>query len=236
MATSVKALQNQVFESEVENISDVSTFTDVKTTEFQNVDVEKVEVEKHQSTSAQTNPFDPKNLRLSQDFAASTGVKKLLTTIPVRKPNKQDFVRVHPDSSFQLETAVLEFKEERETYLVAPHLWSELVGELTPKVLLTAINRQKVVFIWPIRLPGEDGRHDEWNASALEAAQMAQKSWVRVSANMNLGAYDVFEASANLPEPEWGDIDFSKILEIAFKGRFIQDLDHAAIRRLRGEI
>jgi hypothetical protein len=182
------------------------------------------------------SPFNPAALRLSQNFAESTGVKKLVTTIPVRKPNKQDFVRVHSDPAFRLETAVLEFKEDRETYLVAPHLWSELVGELTPKVLFTAMNRQKVLFVWAIRLPNADGKHDDWNASALEAAQAAQKNWVRVSANMNLGAYDVFEASAALTEPEWGDMDFQKILEVAFKGRFIDNLDHPALRRLRGEV
>ena len=105
--------------------------------------------------------FDPSALRLSQNFSEATGVKKLVTTIPVRKPNKQDFIRVHQDPAFRLETAILELKEERESYLVSPNLWPELSGELTPKVLFTAINRQKVLFLWPIRLPGEEGRHDE---------------------------------------------------------------------------
>jgi hypothetical protein len=180
--------------------------------------------------------FDPSALRLSQNFSEATGVKKLVTTIPIRKPNKQDFIRVHQDPAFRLETAILELKEERESYLVAPDLWPELSGELTPKVLFTAINRQKVLFLWPIRLPGEEGRHDEWNASALEAATMAQKDWIRISANMNLGAYEVFQSSGSLSEPEWPDIDFTKILETAFKGRYITDLEHPALRRLRGEV
>lgn len=183
-----------------------------------------------------SNIFDPTKLRLSQNFAESAGVKKLVTTIPVRKPNKQDFIRVHADPAYRLETAVLELKEERETFLVAPDLWPELPGELTPKVLFTAINRQKILFVWPIRLPGEDGRHDEWNASALEAASMAQKNWIRISANMSLGAYEVYQATGDLPDPEWPEMGFSKILEIAFKGRYITDLDHPALRRLRGEL
>jgi hypothetical protein len=137
------------------------------------------------------NPFDPRKLRLSQNFGESAGVKKLVTTIPVRKPNKQDFIRVHLNPSYRLETAALELKEERETYLVAPELWPELPGELVPKVLFTAIIRQKVTFIWPVRLPAEDGRHDEWNASASEAASIAQKYWIRVSAYMSLGAYEI---------------------------------------------
>jgi hypothetical protein len=182
------------------------------------------------------NRFDPSSLRLSQNFSESIGVKKLITSIPVRKPNKQDFIRVHPDSAFRLETAILEFKEEREYYLVAPELWPELSNELTRKVLFVAINRQKVVFLWAIRLPAEDGRHDNWNATALDAAFMAQKKWIRISANMDLGAYEVFESSGVLLEPEWPDIDFAKILEIAFKGRYIENLDHPALRRLRGEV
>ncbi len=48
--------------------------------------------------------FDLESLRVSQDFVKDSGVKKLLTTVPVRKPNRQDFVRVHPDSSYVLDT------------------------------------------------------------------------------------------------------------------------------------
>ena len=39
--------------------------------------------------------FNIEELRLSQDFKANLGVKKALVTVPVHKPNKQDFVRVH---------------------------------------------------------------------------------------------------------------------------------------------
>ncbi len=182
------------------------------------------------------NPFDPSSLKLSQNFGATLGVKKALVTVPVRKPGRQDFVRVHTDPDYRLETAVLELKEERETYLVARELWEELPSELTPKVLFTTINRQNVLTLWPVRMPGEDGRLDDWNASALEAAEMAQQQWVRVAANMSLGAYDIFEATGHLDDPTWPDYDFQKILEIAFKGRFIESEDHPVLRRLRGEL
>ena len=108
--------------------------------------------------------FDPARLRLSQDFAAELGVKKALLTVPVRKPSKQDFIRINADPSYRLETAVLDMKEERETYLVDPSVRSELAGDITLKLLLTAINRQGVLFLLPIRLPGPDGRLDEWNS------------------------------------------------------------------------
>jgi hypothetical protein len=182
------------------------------------------------------NLFDLRRLRLSQNFAATIGVKKAITTVPVRKPDRQSFVRVHPDPDWRLETAVIEVKEDRETYLVDPSLWSELPGDIVPKVLFTAINRQGVVFLWPVRLPAEDGKHDEWNRSALEAAQMAMKEWVRVAANMSLGAYDIYVASGDLSEPEWPEVGFEKLLEVAFRDRFIRTFDHPVIRKLRGEL
>ena len=180
------------------------------------------------------NPFDPSHLRLSQNFAKSVGVKKAYINIPVRKPNRQEFVRVHPDEDYRLETAILELKEEHENYLVAPALWTELPGELTPKVLFTTFNAQSVLTLWPVRMPGEDGRTNTWNSSALVAAKMAESKWIKVASNMSLGAYDVYEATGNIPEPEWPDLSFSEILKVAFKDRYIKDIDHPVIQRLQG--
>jgi hypothetical protein len=184
------------------------------------------------------DPFDPAALRLSQDFAANLGVKKAMLTVPVRKPDKAWWVRVHPSEDYRLQTVVVELKEERETYLVDKPLWSELATEATfsPRVLFTAVNRQGVPFLWPIRLPGADGKHDDWNRSALEAAQMAQKTWVRVTANLSLGAYEVFEATAQLPEPNWPELPFNELLRVAFRDKFIGGLDHPVLRKLRGEV
>ena len=198
-------------------------------------DVSTTNDDNKETQAKEDNPFDPSSLRLSQDFAATIGVRKVHTTIPVRKPNRQDFVRVHPSDEYRLETMVLELKDENETYLVTPSLWPELSDELIPKVLFTTINRQGVLSLWPVRMPGEDGKLDEWNASALIAAEMAQSSWVRMVSNRSLGAYEAYEATGNLPEPDWPELRLSEILQIAFKGQYITDIEHPVIRRLRGE-
>jgi len=178
--------------------------------------------------------FDLGQLRLSQNFGAAAGVKKLVTTVQVRKPNRQEFVRVHPESDYCIETVLLEFKDEGETFLVAQELWQELGHELVPKVLYTTINRQGVLRLWPIRLPDVDGRLDDWNRSALLAAEIAKKQWVRVSSNRAAGAYETYSATGELPEPEWPELTFNQIVEIAFgEGRFITSLDHPAVRKLR---
>src|SRR5262245_32620760 len=185
----------------------------------------------------EADPFDLASLRLSQDFAAAVGVKRLVKTIPVRKPSKEWFVRTHPDPSHRLQTAVLELKEDRETYLVAPGLWPELASEATfsPRLLVTAINRQGVLFLWPIRLPGADGKIDDWSRSALDAADEAKSRWVRVTANMSLGAYVITVAPGQVAEPSWPDITFQETIRIAFRDKMIDTWDHPVLRRLRGE-
>jgi hypothetical protein len=183
------------------------------------------------------DPFDPSRLRLSQDFVAAAGVKKVLNTIPVRKPSKEWFVMTHPDPSYRIQTCVVELKEDSETYLVDPSLWPELAGESTfsPRALMTAINRQGVLFLWPIRLPGPDGRLYEWSRSAMEAATHANGKWVRVQANMSLGAYEIYEAAGQWAAPEFPTVPFQQLLKLAFKDKFITSLDHPVLKRLRGE-
>jgi hypothetical protein len=182
------------------------------------------------------DPFNPASLRLDPSYAETVGVRKLLMTVPVRKPNKQEFVRVHPDPSYRLTpAAIIELKEEREMYLVTPAVAAALPDEFSAMTLFTGINRQGVLFLWPVTLPAPDGRQNEWHRSAAEAAETAMEHWVRVKANMALGAYELFKATGDLPDPEWPDIPFSEILRIAFRDRYVDSPNHPLIKRLRGE-
>jgi hypothetical protein len=179
------------------------------------------------------DPFDPAKLRLSQEFVESAGVRKLLTTIPVGKPNQQDFVRVHPDPAYRLEVGLIELKDDREVYLVSPSVAHDLAGEFKPYTVYTCINRQGVVRLWPVRIP-DDGRVLEWHRSAAEAAQRAVTQWVRVKANTSIGAYEMYIAESVKTEPEWPELSFHELLRIAFRDRLIDRLDHPVVNRLRG--
>jgi hypothetical protein len=182
--------------------------------------------------------FDLASMRLPQNFSGLVGVKTLVTTVEVGKPDKQAFIRTHPDPEYRLETVVLEMKADRASYLVHPSLWNELLArdEAVPKVLFTVINRQGVLSLWPIRLPGRDGRLDAWNQSALEAALLAMDHWVRVRANRALGANEVDQAVGLTDEPQWPTMSFEEIVKIAFKHRYIRSWDDEVLRRLRGEL
>jgi len=189
-----------------------------------------------ESMANEVDPFaDMSALRLSQDFVEQAGVKKLLTTVWVRKPLAQDFVRVHPDEAFRAPYAFIELKDDREHYLVVPSIAVAVTTEIVMKMLYTTINRQGTVTLWPVPLPTADRRVNEWHRSQREAAERAIGRWIRVKANMPLGAYEIFEAPDSIPDPVWPEHSFQDLLRIGFRDKLIQSLDHPVLKRLRGE-
>ena len=185
--------------------------------------------------ASETDIWSPEALRIDQSVLNTGAAKKLLTTVPVRKPNKQDFVRVNPDPAYRLTVGLIELKDNRETFLVLPAVSQELSeSEFFLATLYLTINRQKVLSVWPVKLPAADGRSNEWHASAAAAAERAMHNWIRLAANMSLGAYEISEAIADYGEPEWPNLSFKEILKIAFKNRLIESSDHAVIQQLRG--
>jgi hypothetical protein len=142
---------------------------------------------------------------------------------------------VHPDAAFREAFAVIELKDDRERYLITPEIAAALPTEIVMEMFYTAINRQRVVFLWPVRLPAADGRINEWHRSAQEAAERARDHWIRVVANMGLGAYEIMEAPGNYPDPEWPKYTFHELLRIGFRDRIINSFDHPVLKRLRGE-
>lgn len=172
-------------------------------------------------------------LRLPQDFGSAAGVKKVLTTVPFRKPNGQLFFRVHPE--WQLNAAILQLKDDGENYVVAPALYAELAQEVRAKRVYTGVTREGTVFLWPVNLESEDGRLDSWSQSAHKAAEIAVKGWVRMVANRSTGGYDVYEAVGQLGEPSWPEMSFDEVAKLAFQDRFIDSLSHPILKALRGE-
>jgi len=182
------------------------------------------------------DPFDPAALRLGADYAEGLGVRKVITMVPNRKPNKSEWFQVRPGEEWRLQTAVLELEKgvERSTYLVAPSLWADLSGEIAPALLLTCVNRANDLFLWRIKLPGSDGRSNTWTDSALQIAKAAETTWCRMVSDMANGIYTHYEPTGELPDPRWPELSFNEILRLAFRGRMIDSLDHPIIRELRG--
>jgi hypothetical protein len=177
---------------------------------------------------------DLEALRLSADDTAGlTGTRERLLHVPVSNPNRHVFFRTHPDPAMSLVTTIFEDKDAREMFFVVPEMRGALLGETKPVWLTAAITVQGVVMIFPVGLP-TDGRSNPWLETKRQAAELAKTRWVRMVADMQLGAYRIYEAEGELPDPVWPGQPLRELLEIAFKGRIIDHEDHPLVRRLRG--
>ena len=183
--------------------------------------------------STEYKPTDFSKFALSQNFGAQIKVIKRLTTVPVRKPSKTQWFQIHPE--YKLDVLLLKYVESGEVYyLVEPSLAQQVEDLAQAFKLVVAVDRQGVVFVWPLRLPDAD-RPLAWHLSALEAASHAEVQWTQMQANMGLGAYEFSAASGITDEPKWPKMLMNEILEIAFKNKIIDRLDHFVLQQLRGE-
>jgi hypothetical protein len=178
--------------------------------------------------------YDLEALRLDQNFDEIVGARPVLATVGVRKPGPQEWFRVHPDPSWRLQTTLLLLKEDRESYLVSPDLRVQLWDEILPIVLYTAVSRQGEPFLWPVRLPKADGKTDRFMETDLTAAKVAETHWTRRYWVADIKSHKILTAENLTDEPVWPGVDFKELVKIAFKDRFINDLSHPVIKKLRG--
>jgi hypothetical protein len=177
--------------------------------------------------------YDLESLRLDQDFASALGVQEVLTTVPVKKPEKTWWVRTHPDEGYRFATGVLELPNEG-LFLVARKLWPAMAEEpaFKPHVLVLAVNRQNVPFLWPLRLPDDEGGGGaDWHKSAIAAAGNATTAWTRVVYVKGFTGYRV-QTSQVKAEPVWPGLTMDELIKIAFKDRMIDKLEHPSLDRL----
>ena len=179
--------------------------------------------------------FDPANLRVSQDFDEQANVETIHGTIPVRRPNRQDFIRVRAGEDWQLRVAVIENSEDKVLWIVLPGLAKTVSDEVATVLLRLAVNLNGVPFLWPLKI-SRDGKSNSWNQSAMVAAETAITRWVRIRSNQATGQYSIVAAKNELAEPKWPEMSFQAILELAFKDRIITSYDHPFLKQLRGEI
>jgi hypothetical protein len=152
-----------------------------------------------------------------------------------------DFFRIRPELEWTFPTGLLDMgRGEDEKYVVAPNLLSEVVetGRFKPVVLYMGITFNGVLFLSDIPTPGEDGKDNEYHRSRRIIYELGKTRWVKMQVNKDLGAYEAFEAKSMLPDPVWPEepADIIKALEICFKNNYIDSVDHAVLKELRGEL
>lgn len=180
----------------------------------------------------------PNRFRISQNYADHLQTRKTAVLVPVKKPDPQEWVYIHPDAGWRDSVGVLEDKANREIYVVEPELLPEISESLIPKLLVAYVSRSGSHALWPIRLPNEAGRQDTYNRSALEIVHRFAGQWIRVLHSESNRCYEVLEmaATVEMPEPKWPGGGFAYLFGVAFKGNIIASLEHPLLKTLRGEL
>jgi len=179
--------------------------------------------------------LDLESLRIDSDFE-NISVKRVLNVVPIRKPSKQEFFRVVPGDEWTFQTWILDFKEDREIYLVSPAIAPHIEHELKPVALYTAYNRRGDYFLIYVPLP-RDGKWNRWHESLHLIVTQAKENWVRADSDLGAGHYKLVVATGDIKEPNLPEVrDFKQLLDIAFRDRFIADLSHPIIEKLQGRL
>jgi hypothetical protein len=205
--------------------------------------VEAVNAAMPQGKAADYDPFDPKNLLVSQDFIDTAKVKKLITNIPIRKPDKQVFFRIHPKEpgcDWRDVFNVIDLKNDREQYIVSGRMIAELKDEMVRKEFRLGISAKGDLFFMPIGLPsGKDGKDNSWWGSLREMCDIAETKWIRAIPNQSVKGYDAYQSQDVLDEPDWVEalqgLTWWDCVKIAIKNYLIDSVDHAVVKQLRGQ-
>lgn len=189
----------------------------------------------HDDVGGEPEQFDIRRLRISQGFSEGVDARLIVASVVARKPHRQWWIRTHPAPDMALPTCLLQYEYDQQFYLVDPGLAPALPGETASMMLYTAINMSGSLFLWPVRLPDENGQLHESQITAHRAAKLAQSNWVRIAWDRGQSNYAVTEARGQVPNPQWPEGDLQKFLGMAFKDRFIETLEHPVAQRLLGE-
>jgi hypothetical protein len=180
--------------------------------------------------------FDPKLYRHVQNVRSDENLgltRKIQTIIPVRKPSKKLFVRVHPNHEFRADNMPTIVDETTgEVYLLAANL--EFPVDIENKVdflnLAAGITTDGSLFLWHYK-----NSTNSWSDSARIAVREASRRWVRVIADKSSNGYILEAPMVAPPEPAWPELSFTDMLETAFGSRYIDSLKHPLIKKLRGD-
>jgi hypothetical protein len=178
---------------------------------------------------------DFSKFRISANSSGLPVAQKILMHVPVGKPSKQRYVRVHSDNKYRLECAILKLEDDERPYLIAPHIASAVAQDIKLVILQLSIDKQGNVFLWPVPPVPEEGNDNSWNQSQREIATMAENQWVRISSNRAVACYEPLVPIVEIPEPTWPTLSLDEILNIAFGSTHIIDnREHPALLKLWG--
>ncbi len=131
--------------------------------------------------------------------------KEVFLSLPVMKPRKGVWFRTHPEPDFERQVYTVEDPSDNsKLYIVHPNVAHSVYPHLLQnRRLVAAMTRQGQPFVWPLRLPNEDGQsYDAWD-TARAAARIAHEKWLTMWWVREALRYVTKMAIDELESPQW---------------------------------
>jgi len=166
-----------------------------------------------------------------------------LTRVSTSKPKKDIYFRVNPEYFVDLISLVDKDGMESTTYVIASDVLEQAISEEAIVSMLS--NRRYYLYVtqggsyglWGVTFPMDEGQDmNSWAESALTVINRAKSEWLRHFAKRGDGGYRIIAALKDLGEPKWPDEGWEEIVELAFKGKIIDNINHPIFEKLRGNL
>lgn len=170
---------------------------------------------------------------LGQRFDLGVQLQRDHLALKIRRPDKTEFIRSHPDGPLPMPVAILESKNHRDIYVVKADLVPLVEDVIRPVLLALAITKDEDPFLWPIAQPKQGREPSHASITAMQAELRARTVWGRVA----WGGFDTgwkFHTSNVQPEdPNWAELTPEKALGLIGE-IYISHESHPIIQELQG--
>jgi hypothetical protein len=152
-----------------------------------------------------------------------------MVSLPVTKPNKTQFFRIHPTLHADVSIVKIEGMSGTEVYAVVPGLVKAL-DNVQLNTLFFGVQRDGSHFLWPVNATSPDG----WSRSARQIAVAAIQHWCRLAPNRATSSYMNRMALNCQDTPDWPEEKtFTDLLVLAFgDGHIIDSMDHPVVKEM----
>src|ERR1035441_6258770 len=162
---------------------------------------------------------------------AEGGGSRTQTVIPVQMPNKQWWVRCHPDPAMTVPVDILVVNADGhdKLYFLDPTVGfpDELDRFVCEARITRSITSTGTEFFLLAKQSAKSPKD-----STRAVVNEARKRWIRVSWNPTAKGYDIESARSLRREPVWSATTLDELLEKAFGDNYIDRADHFVVNNL----
>jgi len=191
---------------------------------------------------------EPVPQKVTDPSAYTTAEDDLVSIVPLglgaltvrSRPPKDDWFRAHADSAMSTGMTLVKGKMG-ELYAVRreliPIVGSEVQKRLVRASVSACITTEGLKFLWAIIHPAGDANQQHFD-NMLAARDLSRSQWIQFFWDENSESHvAITPRQPPTTEPKWPDgFTLADWIDKAFKGKFIDNLDHKLFKKFRGEL